>query len=511
MFKHLQLRNMNLKNKIYIPVVLISLLFITTSCEDFLSTYPTKNSNRPVETVEQLETLLSNVDSYVIYEQNNTAAFSTDDYDMPYDLYAAMPAVFDSPSLFCYTFNIVDMANRTSDSQWQNFYKNIYDANLILELVDKVSGDATLKARVKAEAHFRRAYSNWMLANYYCLPYCQANLNELGLPKKVTTGFEESYVRQTLEQTYEFIKADLAEALKVDTENATQTWRADRATVNAFLSRYYMHKGEYDKAIEAANYAINHAGNVKLKNYNNLTSGTVGGSVSAPVNFCETYNYTAAQMLNWEELFYARMIACDNPWYLPSPSLLALYDQTNDMRFKWFMLKNYNQIIYISTPVAYGYCMFSAGSGFPMYIFSGPTIQEVMLNKAECMVRKSAPDITTAMNLVNELRRNRIAPATPGLELSAANAQDALLKILEERRRELPFSQRWLDIRRFSVNETTIDDVTVTHEFYEMSNTTVNTSVTKIYTLPVGSRRYALPINELEIYSTNGQLKQNTY
>ena len=135
-----------------------------------------------------------------------------------------------------------------------------------------------------------------------------------------------------------------------------------------------------------------------------------------------------------------------------------------------------------------------------------------MLNKAEALVRKSSPGISGAMSVVNELRRNRLAPDTPGLELSASGADQALRLILEERRRELAFTYRWWDIRRFGVNENAADDVTVTRTFYPIANGLVqNEQAPTTYTWGPGSRKFAVPINGVEIDNSNDIIKQNPY
>ena len=83
--------------------------------------------------------------------------------------------------------------------------------------------------------------------------------------------------------------------------------------------------------------------------------------------------------------------------------------------------------------------------------------------------------------------------------------------MLEERRRELPFTHRWFDIRRFSVNEIEWDDVEITRSFYEIVDGAVNKSRKATYILPAGSRRYAMPINENDISASHGTIKQNEF
>ena len=75
----------------------------------------------------------------------------------------------------------------------------------------------------------------------------------------------------------------------------------------------------------------------------------------------------------------------------------------------------------------------------------------------------------------------------------------------------MPFGMRWFDIRRFSVNDDPSDDVTVTRSFYTMGTGAVDTTSKVTYTLAPGSKRYAVPINSLEITNSNGQIQQNQY
>jgi hypothetical protein len=179
-----------------------------------------------------------------------------------------------------------------------------------------------------------------------------------------------------------------------------------------------------------------------------------------------------------------------------------MYDQSNDLRFLLLMIPNGGRKFNVTTPATYRYTYFNDGGFLP----SGPTIAEVLLNKAEALARKG--EMTTALDAANILRAKRLKTYAA---LTASSAADALRQILQERRRELPFSFRWADIRRFSVNETPNDDVTVTHTFYKMGVGSVDTNTIQTYTLPVKSLRYAVPINGVEITASQGQIEQNNY
>lgn len=479
------------------------LLFCFCGCEDYLSELPTKGSNQPITKIEQLEALLnvSPAENSKIYA-SPPAFYSTDDYEMSLDFYNSglVSAVVQTEFLYHYTFKTDEIISLATDTRWSILYGQIYNANLILENVDKVEGEPVLKSRVKADAYFLRAYSYWTLANHYCLPYSESNLNELGLPKRVSTDMEEAISRVSLKEIYEFIESDLQEALKTEVVSPEYSWRVSKATVNAFLSRFYLHKQEYDKAEQAANDAIRQKGNVALKDYNTLFN--YGPEY---FNLCET-NLLLERTIYWQESFYMEIQVNISQCQVPSNSLLSLYDHDNDARFTCFFI---NKNILLGAPLmtTLTYNAFGIGG----YSLSGPSLPEVMLNRAESLLRRPNPDIPGALAIVNELRDKRVKAGSPGIHLSASTKEEALQKVLEERRRELPFVHRWDDIRRFAVNETPSDDVAVNHTFYTVENGSVDKTKTQTYTLPVGSRRYAIPINNQEIVFSRGQITQNTY
>jgi len=118
----------------------------------------------------------------------------------------------------------------------------------------------------------------------------------------------------------------------------------------------------------------------------------------------------------------------------------------------------------------------------------------------------------SAVNLLRAKRMDKNAPSAV-INLSATSKDDAIAKILQERRRELPFTQRWNDIRRLNSNEDAGDDVgALTRSFYGFTSAAISPSLgLNTYTLPKNSRRYAAPIPNTEIQSSNGVIVQNKY
>lgn len=506
-------------NKIYRLLPGMAMLTLVTSCDKYLNEPPSKTSSLVVTTTAQLNALLNNYTTFC-QEGNRTAIYSTDDADLPLDLYNARPSTFSMAQVEFTLWDINNLPDDGRESFWSGEYKKIFNANMALSYVDKVTGTDEEKAEIKADAHFIRAYSYWVLANTYCLPYTDANKQDAGLPIKLGTDFEEPVVRQPLEQVYTLIESDLAEALKTPvalTAGGTpRHWRASKAGVNGFAARYYLNRNNYTEALKYANAAL--AEYSQLVDYNTEMKYGIDGNVTINAGTPEAqtvtikYPYThnnqsdMTDMIGWKEFLYFRMLYHESWWYVPSKALLDLYDHDHDLRYEYHIVENYSYDRGLIKP-AYSY---------PGYIFfykdripSGPTVAEMLLIKAECLARTGS--ISEGLTAANTLRAKRMKPGA-WVNLTAAGKDAAIKLILEERRREMPFTQRWFDIRRLNNNEDPNDDVVLSRTFYPYNNAQVLVGEpTQIYTLPKNGRRFAAPLPRTEIISSNGLIEQNKY
>ena len=156
----------------------------------------------------------------------------------------------------------------------------------------------------------------------------------------------------------------------------------------------------------------------------------------------------------------------------------------------------------VSTKVYPGYVQFMGE------VLSGPTVAEMNLIIAECRARDN--DVNGAMERVNALRKNRIEKSVYQ-DLTASSPGVALKKVLQERRREMPFSIRWYDLKRLNATDPE-NQVTVKRNFYKTNGTVVlpNDGLME-YVLEPNSRHYAIPIGVDEIAKSDGVIQQNTY
>lgn len=504
----------------YIYALLATILMF--GCNDFLDENPSKTNSVVPETLEHLERLLNRYTSFSD-EPAGDIIFGTDDYGMYTTFYDKYSRAYNISGVQYATWDKEYIQNSNNARYWSLEWQKIFTANLVLENIDKVSGDETTKEQVKAEAHFIKAYSYFGLAEVYCLPYAEATKTEPGLPIKRSTSFDESLQRVSLEETYNFIEDELSSALELqktfDTYDGKKIiWRASTAAVNAFAARFYLALNDYSNAQNYAEKALLEYSYLRDYNtdmhYSTIPSQvTIFNPTAQNVNILYPYTHDLQSVptdkFEWGEAYYYRVLVNSSWDYYPSQELLSLYDTNYDLRYKYHIVEDYSYDRGAINP-AYsypGYIFF-----FKSEILSGPTVPEMILIKGECQVRQG--NWEEGLATVNVLRNKRmdVAAGPNVINLSASSQEEALLKVLEERRRDRPFVSRWYDVRRFNNNETAIDDVIMSKTFYPYNASTVIASeAPQTYTLDKNSRRFACPIPMTEIIASDGQIEQNTY
>ena len=420
----------------------------------------------------------------------------------------------------------------TRYSVWQSEYKKIYFANMAIEQAMSLNGPEEDKANLKAEGHFLRAYSMFQLAVAHTLYYTGQNGDELGLSLQTMT-FEDSPARANLADTWAAIDADLQEALKITVplkqDGRNRVWRATTASVNAFAARYYLYRGDLAMAKSYAEKALSEYNT--LSDYNESLSFSqstlsydINGStnpekvvVQLPIGY-DLRLSGAANFGTWfdkEGIYLARHMYSAFWWFVPSQELMDTYlidlpggDAQNDLRFRYYYAEDFSLRACSKDPA---FRWPGVMVHYMESIDAGPSVAEMMLIKAEVEARNG--DYTAAMKTIAPLRKARI-DASVYTELTATSQDDAIKKVLDERRRELFMTMRWYDLKRYNANDYAADDVTVTRQFYDFnaaSGSVMMDGGVKTFTLEPNSRHYAIPIPKTEIANAGGALQQNTY
>lgn len=514
---------MTTMKKAYIYILFITLVPLFNSCDDFLDESPSKTSSIAPKSLEDYEAILNSYRNFYS-ESVFSSIFGTDDYELSTEMYDNFSRAYSTYQPIYGTWDMELAANESAYySGWSEEWEKIFTANLILSGINSVSASEEDKANIIAECHFIRAYSYFQLANIFCLPYTEANKQELGLPIKETTSFDESIERATLEETYALIESDLMKALEItrefgDVNGLKYSWRASTAAVNGFAARYYLSLNDYvsaqsyaQKALDEYDYLRNY--NTDMR-YSDIPSYvTIFNPNATQVELFYPYTHDLQTVhedrMEFGELYYYRMLVNAVWAYWPSQELLGLYDQTNDLRYKYHMVEDYTYDRgSLNPPYSYpGYIFF-----FKSDIPSGPSVPEMLLIKAECQVRQGLwSDGLDTANILRAARMDASADSSE-INLSASSKEEALVKIIEERRREMPFVHRWYDIRRYNNNSDSSDDVILSRTFYPFNSSIILGDETPVTTtLDVNSRKYAYPIPNEEIQISNGALEQNQY
>ena len=242
-----------LKNKFNIILIfsLASMLFV--SCDDFLSELP--DNRTIIDSPEQISELL-------------TGAYPTDNYMLMAELMSdnvGFKSLRNTENLLqkdIYEWEIPDFDQNDRDSPvafWESSYKSIAQANEALVLIKDLEGDFDLKGQ-KGEALLVRAYSHFMLVNFWAKHY-DANTasTDLGIPyvlEPETVLFKE-YKRNTVQEVYDLIEKDITEGLAlVENNYAKPKFHFTKEAGYALATRFYTYKGDWDNVIKFANQVL---------------------------------------------------------------------------------------------------------------------------------------------------------------------------------------------------------------------------------------------------------------
>lgn len=315
---------------------------------------------------------------------------------------------------------------------WNIAYSCIFYSNLVLEGIEnlKPNGNSELVQwkEIKGSALFYRAYRHYEMSQIFCKPYDKNTATQdLGIPLRLQSNFNITSKRSSVEETYNQIINDLqlaAELLPVDKPSINDKvyrLRPTKVAVYAMLARVYLSMGLYDKALEFSNKTLGLYN--ELMDYNSDVYPT--GAYRLPIFNKEVIFHITG---NEEVIVGATQAMVDT-------NLIKSYD-VNDLRRSLFI---YNPV---SLPAFVG--SYTESGVF----FTGLATDEMYLTKAECNARMGNKD--AALEPLNYLIKKRWKTGSY-TDITASDANDALLKILDERRKELCFrALRWSDLRRLN-------------------------------------------------------------
>ncbi|MBO9200970.1 MULTISPECIES: RagB/SusD family nutrient uptake outer membrane protein [Niastella] len=342
-------------------------------------------------------------------------------------------------------------------TDWNTPYEQVLYANVVLDGLKNVDITPDNQQQwnfLKGSALFIRAYAFYNLAQIFALPYrAETATSDLGIPLKLTPNVDEVIKRSTLEETYSQILNDLSAAKDLLPIPVTSYLnRPNKPAVNALLARVYLTMRKFDEAGAAADNCLQ------------LFNGIIDYNIkdpSAPRPF---------ERNNVETMYQSRFVETNvvkpSSTCIVDTNLYSLY-APNDLRRTLFFTVN-----------SAGRVNFKGGYNSTSFGFTGLATDEMYLTRAECRAR--AGDVINAMNDLNTLLKQRWKTGT-FVPYTATTKEEALIKILIERRKEMPLRGiRWTDIRRLNVGNANIVPKRILNN--------------RLDSLPVNSPLYALPI-----------------
>ena len=429
---------------LYIALILFSL----SACKKYLDK---KSDNAMVvpTSLADLQGLLDDADNINNNRTSNYGEVSADDYFVT-DIVYNSQIEYERDAYRWKPFDYV-MYN-----DWSQAYLPIYTANLCLEGLEKItktSQNQGLWNNIKGSALFLRSYYFLNLAWTFSKAFDQSSAQaDLGVVLRMTSDFNTVSVRASSKETYERIINDSKEAITYLPDNPSHVYRPSKAAAYGVLSRAYLSMRQYDSAGKYANLCL------LLKN--DLLD------YSSEIN---TSSYNPFPRFNKETIFYSEIsqsfLFINYNWSAFVDTILYGLYTNSDLRKAAFFSESG------------GYYSFKGMYTSSYTFFSGIATDEMYLIRSECHAR--AGNKEAALEDLNHLLEKRfMAPFVP---VTAGTSQEALNRILVERRKELLMrGLRWMDIKRLNK---------------EGANIIPKRLIAgQEYTLPPNDKRYALPL-----------------
>lgn len=395
------------------------LIFTLTSCEKFLDEKPDDKMTTP-ETKSDLWALLDN--STIM--NSRCPIFD----EVSADNYFLTKANFDklkeeARSAYLWQKNDYNYVNEIARSS-----EAIYVANLCIEKCDELLRKQKEKEleEIKGSAMFFRSFY-WLRDLWtYSLTYNENNADtDLGIVMRLSSDFNKRVSRNNVRTGYRTLIEYTKAATVLLPSYSSHPMRPSKAAGYALLARTYLSMQKYEDALLYADSCLQIKSDLMDFSTINLSSNFPFESFNREVIF---HNDVSSYV------FFNI-----SPSYAFVDTLLYSTYNEYDLRKK----------AYFNPVGEFQQFKGSYWSNSQNVLFTGLATDEIYLIKAECLARLDK--IEDSANTLWILMKSRWDKNHPLSKYSFQNKQEAILKILEERRKELLFRGiRWSDIKRLN-------------------------------------------------------------
>ncbi|MGH2564929.1 MAG: RagB/SusD family nutrient uptake outer membrane protein, partial [Ginsengibacter sp.] len=321
----------------------------------------------------------------------------------------------------------------------------------------------------KAEALVARAYAHFMLVNFFCKFYDPATAStDPGIPyvTEPETVFIKQYDRKTVQYDYDMIEKDLLEGLPyIEDKNYTiPKYHFNKAAANAFATRFYLYKKDYNAVIHYATDAIpgnNFGPNLRPWNttYKDITDVTELFKIYAKAT--EPANLLLVETSSlWARNYYSNRYGVDptkQAEIIPRPDRLT----GGNFAFAIYSVSEGTHVLVPKINEYFVKVSVNANIGTPYVMVPLFTTEEVLFNQAEAYAYTGNTDAAIAnLNVYASTRINNYSPSANNITAAkinsvfgTSNIQDGLIQaILYYRRAEfIHEGMRWFDILRYKM------------------------------------------------------------
>ncbi|MCT4604032.1 MAG: RagB/SusD family nutrient uptake outer membrane protein [Marinifilum sp.] len=470
----------------YLNLVYIGLVFLMASCDDYVNITPKGNAiaedlddvNAMLEYAQLLSTSRGFENDAPTLLNDNIHIKDAELLDFE-TVYGGM----NKTKAYIYRMEDVFYPSSENDGGWMP-YNVISYCNYLLEIIPGMEGDDNVKNQYMGETLVHRAFAYFRLVNYYGYHYGtpQASQEESGVPMVFNYGdVTESIKRASTNDVYEMIVTDLEKAIGWLNNGRPFVDRVHKDAARALLSRVYLHMAKYEEALKYADDILKSYGSDDLLNY----EGLIGQIPPNNLNNPEVILYKSNSL---------RLYTGEYPYYgvaRYSDDLVAAFDKPEkDLRLISYKANDGEYIVNGSAPYGYESAL-------------APTVPEIMLIKAECLAH--TPNFQDGIDVINKLREKRFKAADVATDahlLTASSQEDALAKVINERRLEFNIhGMRFFDIKRLNANENA--GIDLVRKFNLDENNVPE--ITK--TWKANGVNWCLPIGEAILETSGGALK----
>ncbi len=464
--------------KIFFYISVCFLFALGSGCNKFLEKEP--DNRVKLDSPEKISQLLGTA-----YPEANYQAFAETMTDNVTDIGNGSADNNSSNNVIRDAYFFKDTKENQEDSPefyWYGCYSAIASANQALEAISKATSNLDSYSAQKGEALVARAYAHFMLVNFFSKFYDAATAStDPGVPyvTEPETVFIKQYDRKTVQYDYDMIEKDLLEGLPFiqDKNYTVPKYHFNRSAANAFATRFYLYKKDYEKVIYYATQAIpgnNFGPNLRQWNttYKNITDVTELFKIYAKAT--EPANLLLVETASdWARNYYTNRYGEDptkQSQIFPRPDPVT----GGNLAFAQYSIAEGTHTLVPKINEYFVKVSVNANIGTPYVMVPLFTTEEVLFNQAEAYAYTGNTTAALAnLNIYASTRINNynasvnnITAARINSVFGTSNIQDGLVKaILYYKRAEfIHEGMRWFDILRYKlpvVHQTT-DGQTIT-------------------------------------------------